>query len=85
MSFSHRVGTFFILIGGFLIFLFLYSDTIHAPQYSYLLYGIIGCLIGMGLRVMAPAPPPSPPPTERFRILKRKKSESKKERPRDRS
>lgn len=84
MSFSHRVGTFFILVGGFLIFLFLYSDTIHAPQYSYLLYGIIGCLIGMGLRITTPAPPP-PPTTERFRLLKRKKIESKQEKPRNRS
>ena len=66
-----RLGNFLLIVGAFLIFLFVYSDWLQAPYYRYLLYGVITIVAGMILHGMAPKPAP-PPDSGRFRMLKQR-------------
>jgi hypothetical protein len=65
---SRRIGNFFIILGGLLIFLFVFSDLAKTPKYNLLVMGALGVLFGLVLTWSNPPPPPQP--SERFRLLK---------------
>jgi hypothetical protein len=71
MSFSdmtHRIGTFFMLVGLLLIGLFLLSDMAETPTCGFMISGSFFFAIGVFLWFRDPAPPPQE--TGRFRILR---------------
>jgi len=58
-SFWGRVGVFFVIIGVFLVILFLASDMAKAIDYGYLVGGGLLLLVGAGF-IRRSQPPPSP-------------------------
>lgn len=66
----NRVGTFFILMGLFLIGLFIYSDIVDMPMCGLLVSGAVVLALGLFMWFRNPAPPPQP--TGRFRLLQKK-------------
>jgi hypothetical protein len=74
---ARRIGNFFILLGIFLIFLFVYTDWLESAYFRYLFLGIVAMLIGMAFHTAAPKPPP-PPESSRFRMFKRDKKDNPK-------
>lgn len=73
MALLPRIGNFFLFVGGFLIFLFVYTDLTGSAYFGYLLAGAPCLLFGMLLRSARKAPPP--PPSSRFQMLKRQKKQ----------
>lgn len=76
---ARRVGTFFFILGGFLILLFIYTDSLQSAYFRYLIFGVLSLLMGFALFVFSAKPGP-PPESSRFRLLKRereKKANSK--------
>jgi hypothetical protein len=73
----NRIGTFFILLGIFLVVLFVLSDIAQAPTCNFLIIGGVSLSLGIFLWFKDPAPPG--PPTGRFRIFKNKGSKNKKQ------
>jgi hypothetical protein len=65
---AHRIGTFFILLGIFLIALFLLSDMADAPTCNFFVYGSGLFIIGVIMWFRNPLP--AGPPAGRFRLLK---------------
>jgi hypothetical protein len=62
-----RVAQFFLLFGLLMVLLFISSDVVAAPQYTYCLAGILLLLFASSLfRRSRPASEPS----ERFRLLR---------------
>ncbi|HZW03431.1 MAG TPA: hypothetical protein VFF68_05870 [Anaerolineaceae bacterium] len=49
-----RFGTFFLLIGGGLLLLFVLSDLAGSPQLSLLAYGVLLVVAGILLRIRGP-------------------------------
>ena len=47
---GHRIGTFFLLIGFFSLFLFLLSGFSRHPAFSFFFLGVVTFLIGFQLR-----------------------------------
>ncbi|NPV56523.1 MAG: hypothetical protein HPY76_07620 [Anaerolineae bacterium] len=66
-----RVGTFLILLGVLLIFLFVFSDLAGQVELKYLFYGAGGVFLGFLLRWVSPRP--ERPSSDRFRILRARK------------
>lgn len=65
---THRIGTFFMLVGLLLIGLFIVSDIAQSPSCGYIIIGSVLLVLGIFLWFRDPAPPPQE--TGRFRILK---------------
>ena len=74
----NRVGTFFILLGLFLIGLYIMSDLTKQAICNLLIFG--GAFLSLGIFMWFRDPAKPGPPTERFRILRNtgKKSEKAK-------
>ena len=67
----NRVGNFFILIGLFLIGLFVLSDVAKAPTCGFFIAGALFLGVGISLWIKSPRPPS--PPSGRFRVLKNRR------------
>ena len=65
-EFIQRVGVFVMLIGIGVLVLFVASAGAASPNFDYLFWSMLACLVGFFLRRKQPPPPPS----ERFRLLK---------------
>lgn len=76
MGYTNRIGTFLMLIGVLLIFLFVFSDIAGQPAYLYFFLGGLSLVLGAVLWWSSPKPPP--PPSERFRSVKKMLSKEKK-------
>ncbi len=74
---THKVGTFFILLGLLLIVLFVMADMAKAPSCNFFLFGAM--FLGLGIFLWFRDPVKPGPPSGRFRILKNsgKKPEKK--------
>lgn len=66
---THRIGVFFILMGVFLVALFVFSIMAQTPGCGFLLTG--GALLGFGVFLWFRDPPQAAPDPGRFRLLKR--------------
>ena len=78
-EFVVRIGTFFILIGTFLLIMFLASDFAKQPNFDYFFLALTAIVTGwMMQRKKAP-----PPPSGRFSYFKkmREKGEGKNKKP----
>ncbi|HEY3344957.1 MAG TPA: hypothetical protein VGJ97_08515 [Anaerolineaceae bacterium] len=64
---SGRIGCFFLLIATGLLVLFLASDSVHYPQFNYLVGGLFLGLLGWVLWRKGRTPPRK---SSRFRILR---------------
>lgn len=64
-----RLGCFFWLVSAILLLVFLASDSAGKPEYTPLITGMAGILIGWWLWKRG-SPPPQP--SGRFRILRRR-------------
>jgi hypothetical protein len=67
----NRVGNFFILIGLFLIGLFVLSDVAKAPTCGFFITGALS--LGLGIFLWFKNPRPPSPPSGRFRVLKNRR------------
>jgi hypothetical protein len=68
----NRVGSFFMIVGGFLVLLFMFSlQAGEGGRASYLLWGLGLFVLGVILWWRGPKPPPHP--SNRFRLFKREK------------
>ena len=67
----NRIGTFFILLGGGLIGMFVLSDIAKAPTCGFFISGTI--LLGLGIWLWVKNPRPPAQPSGRFRILKNRR------------
>ena len=67
MTIVHRMGTFFMLLGGGLLALFVLSDMSGQPTCGFLAAG--GVLFALGLGLWLRDPVKSGPPPERFRTV----------------
>lgn len=73
---ANRIGVFFTLVGGFLVFLGFLSAQSSAPGSAKLvLFGLV--LLILGIWMWWRAPKPEKQPTGRFRILKKSSSHNK--------
>ncbi|MEN4010580.1 MAG: hypothetical protein AB1453_00920 [Chloroflexota bacterium] len=73
----NRTGTFFMILGGFLLLLFILSVQGSAAGNSALFFWGIGCFfLGIFLWLRGPAQPR--PPADRFRLLRRMSKKDKK-------
>lgn len=68
MNLKKRFGTFFLILGFFMLVLFFASDYIENVNAWYLLFGIIFCSIGVSLVWKGRTPPE---PSQRFRTVRR--------------
>ena len=76
---SSRFGTFFLVIGILLVFLFIFSDVAGQPTFAYFCGGVACVMLGVFLWWRSPPGPP-PEPHGRFRTVKKflDRSKSKK-------
>ncbi len=77
MSYSNRIGTYLVLIGVVLIFMFIFSDVAGKPAFGYFFLGALSMVVGVALWWRSPAPPSEPP--ARFRTMRRLMKRDKKE------
>jgi hypothetical protein len=70
-----RVGTFFTLIGFYLLVLFIASDFAHMTDFDYLFLAVLA--IGVGWVLQRRRPPP--PPAGRFSVLRKLRENFKKQ------
>jgi|GEM_PF-2076075 len=71
----NRIGTFFILVGAFLVLLFIFSiQAGDGGRASYLFWGMGLFVLGSFLRWGRPKQPGTP--SNRFRIFKREKKDT---------
>jgi len=68
MNLKKRFGTFFLIVGFFLLVLFFASDYIERVNLWYLLFGVIFTSMGVSLAWKGRTPPE---PSQRFRTLKK--------------
>ena len=68
MTFTHRLGSFFLIIGVALVGLFIISDVGEEPHYGYFFFGLVILVLGLYLRWRSPNPPP--PDSGRFGMVK---------------
>ena len=64
----HRIGTFFVLLGIGLIFLFVLSEAAEAVNFGYFCWGLIVLILGIGFRSQLRRTTPS---SGRFSLVKR--------------
>ena len=74
MAFTHRVGCFFLLVGGLIFILFLATDMVHAPEFSVLL--ICLPMLGFGFFLWRRSRPKARP-SGRFGLVNRMRREKK--------
>jgi len=68
MTFTNRLGSFFLIIGAALVGLFILSDMGDKPLFGYFFFGLVSVVLGLYLRWRSPNPPP--PPSGRFGMVK---------------
>ncbi len=78
MEFANRIGTYLLLLGVILMFLFIFSDVAGNAAFGYFFVSVLCLLIGGVLWWRSPSPPPSEPPA-RFRTVKKFLKKDKKE------
>ena len=71
-----KTGTFFLLLGTFLIMLFLLSDIANSPSFSLLVFGGIFFIGGVLFKIKSPAKS-APSPSTRFQYIKSMKNRPK--------
>ena len=76
-EFVSRIGTFFVVIGGGLLFLFTFSEVASQTNFGYFCWAAI--LITIGFLLRAQHKPPPPPSSGRFSLLKKLKPKPKEE------
>ena len=69
MTFTHRLGNFFIIVGVALVVLFVISDLGDKPAFGYFFFGLVTVVLGVYLRWRSPNQPAAP--AGRFTIIKR--------------
>lgn len=69
MTFTHRLGNFFTIVGAALVALFIISDLGDKPAFGYFFFGLVTVVLGLYLRWRSPNQPAAP--AGRFTILKR--------------
>lgn len=69
MTFTHRLGNFFTIVGAALVALFVISDLGDKPAFGYFFFGLVTVVLGLYLRWRSPNQPAAP--AGRFTILKR--------------
>jgi len=69
MTFTHRLGNFFTIVGAALVALFVIIDLGDKPAFAYFFFGLVSVLLGLYLRWRSPNQPP--PPAGRFTIIKK--------------
>jgi hypothetical protein len=74
MSITHRLGCFFLFIGGLIFLLFLATDMARAPEFSTLWISLP--LLGFGFYLWRRGRP-KPRPSGRFRMIHRMRREKK--------
>ena len=74
MSITHRMGCFFLLIGGLIFALFIVSDMARTPEYTALWISLP--VVGFGYLLWRKGRP-EPRPSGRFRLLAKKRDEKK--------
>ncbi len=77
MGFGRRIGVFFLVIGIFLMVLFLFSGVASAPVCGLLGWG--GGLTILGSVLLWMSPKPEPQDTGRFRVIKNRNKRIKQE------
>jgi hypothetical protein len=67
MTFTSRIGRFFVLLGAVLLAIFFASDLADAPRFNLFFWGFFSLVSGILIwrRGRTPAPP-----SERFRIIR---------------
>ena len=68
MNFWNRIGSFFLLIGIILLFMFIFSDVAGSVQFTYLLFS--GLMLFTGIIMKATHPNPPSEPSQRFKALR---------------
>jgi len=74
----NRIGTFCILLGLFLIGMYILSDIARQASCNLLLFGAV--FFGTGVFLWSKDPPEKSPPPERFRLLKKMESQPRRRR-----
>jgi hypothetical protein len=74
MTFTYRIGCFFLFIGGLIFFLFLATDMVHEPQFTVLVVSLP--LLGFGFFLWRKGRP-IPRPSGRFGIVTRMRRQKK--------
>ncbi|MBN1371662.1 MAG: hypothetical protein JW987_06950 [Anaerolineaceae bacterium] len=69
MTFTHRLGNFFTIVGAALVALFVISDLGDQPAFGYFFFGLVTVVLGLYLRWRSPNQPAAP--AGRFTIIKR--------------
>ena len=69
MTFTNRLGSFFLIIGVALVGLFILSDMGDKPLFGYFFFGLVTVVLGLYLRWRSPNQPAAP--AGRFTIIKR--------------
>jgi len=69
MTFTHRLGNFFTIVGVALVALFVISDLGNQPAFGYFFFGLVTVVLGLYLRWRSPNQPAAP--AGRFTIIKR--------------
>lgn len=69
-----KIGVFLIMIGIFLLVLYLYSDMAGSPRVALLLAG--GILLGLGIWILVATQPEEKPKSTRFRTVRQMKNRS---------
>jgi hypothetical protein len=77
MTVRNRIGLFFIAVGGFFVFLFIFSDMAGQATFSYFVLGAVGVLLGIVLSWQT-APPAQRQPSGRFSAVRKVLQRSKK-------
>ena len=72
----YRVGTFFLMVGGGLVLLFVVSETAGQTVFNYFCWGLVLLIVGVIFRNQYKK---SFPPNERFSFIKRLMPKSKKD------
>ncbi len=76
MVYRRRMGQFLVLLGAFLVGLFIFSDISKLPEYGLLGGGVVLLVVGIVFIVGNPKPPPEPNP--RFKMLKKIREKTRK-------